>query len=169
MESWQRWDNEPEKAWRVFTIYRGMGPRRSIRKAAQEYYGGGESTVKARSLERLSSKWQWVERCRAFDDYEDHQKLLARREAIEKMEERHASIAVQAQVKALERLNTIDPNNLSSMDVLRYLVEAIKLERLARGVTTSRDEIPGTNGNPMQLAPTVEDLEAKIQRILHPD
>jgi len=49
------------------------------------------------------------------------------------MRERHAREALALQQKALERLKRMDPEELSPGDVLRYFVEAAKLERISRG------------------------------------
>jgi hypothetical protein len=52
------------------------------------------------------------------------------------MVERHTKEAMALQQKALERLKSLDPNELSTRDVLNYLMEAMKLERLSRGEPT---------------------------------
>jgi hypothetical protein len=49
------------------------------------------------------------------------------------MAERHAQEARGLQAKALERLRALRPEELGPADVLRYFVEAAKLERLALG------------------------------------
>jgi len=52
------------------------------------------------------------------------------------MVERHTKEAMALQQKALKRLKSLDPNELSTRDVLNYLMEAMKLERLSRGEPT---------------------------------
>jgi len=49
------------------------------------------------------------------------------------MTERHVKEARALQGKALERLRALRPEELAPLEVLRYLVEAAKLERLALG------------------------------------
>jgi hypothetical protein len=54
------------------------------------------------------------------------------------MAERHAREALMLQNKAVERLRQLLPEELKARDALAYLVEAAKLERLARGEPTER-------------------------------
>jgi len=66
---WLQLDNETERAYWDFEVYCDMGPGRSIRKA------GKRLAKNPKSLGRLSKKYHWRERVRAFDDY------VARRKA----------------------------------------------------------------------------------------
>ena len=172
MEPWERLDIESDKAWRAFCLYKSLGTRRSIRRAAAAYYNvdenNGVSAARQRNFEAWSSRFRWVERCRAFDDYEEEQRQIIRREAIQKMEERHASIAVQTQAKALEALQLLQVADLDANAIIRYLVEATKLERLARGEVTERKELSGVNGQGVSISVSVDALEDKIRRLINP-
>ena len=59
-------------------------------------------------------------------------------EALEEMAERQVREAVMLQSKAVERLRQLRPEELKPRDTLSFLVEAAKLERLARGEPTER-------------------------------
>jgi hypothetical protein len=59
------------------------------------------------------------------------------------MGERHAKLAVALQEKAVQRLRAMKLEELSSSDLLRYAIEAAKLERLARGEPESIQEQRG--------------------------
>jgi hypothetical protein len=59
-------------------------------------------------------------------------------EAVEEMAERHAKEALMLQNKALERLRQLRPEELTPRETLSYLIDAAKLERLARGEPTER-------------------------------
>src|SRR5260370_31422775 len=63
---------------------------------------------------------------------------MAQREAVQEMAERHAKEAMMLQNKAVERLRQLRPEELKPRDTLDFLVEAAKLERLARGEPTER-------------------------------
>jgi hypothetical protein len=54
------------------------------------------------------------------------------------MAERHAKEALMLQNKAVERLRQLRPEELKPRDTLSFLIEAAKLERLARGEPTER-------------------------------
>src|SRR5262249_19320938 len=123
---------ESPRAFAAFGAYRDLGPRRSLRAACRQYYGG-ETKAKLGQLEGWSSKWNWVARAAAWDDEQDRVAREAQLETIKEMNRRHAEEAVELQQKALERLKAMNPEELKASEVLDYLVQAAKLERLARG------------------------------------
>ena len=131
-EIFERLPDESSKAYQAFCEYRDMGADRSIRKLAQ---ARGKPTS-TKWLCHWSAKHNWVERARAYDDYLEQEKRKEQEKAILEMVERHAKEAMALQQKALERLKSLDPNELSTRDVLNYLMEAMKLERLSRGEPT---------------------------------
>ena len=58
---WDRQPEEPAKAYRAFTLYRDMGPGRTLRQAAK-------NLQRSRSLlNEWSGKWGWVARAEAYD------------------------------------------------------------------------------------------------------
>lgn len=132
---WERLPGESAKAYEAFCIYRDLPPHERSLKAVAEKLGGKRSgkSRALRPLERWSSRYRWVERAAAWDEEQDRQARAAQLEAIKEMRERHAREAMMLQKKAIERLNSMDPRELSAADVLRFLIEAAKLERLARG------------------------------------
>ena len=80
MSSYDRQPTETPKAYAAFTIYRGMGVSRSLDRTAAEFYAGRSPDThpkgNIRRVERWSSEWNWVDRCRDFDRDEE----LLRRE-----------------------------------------------------------------------------------------
>ena len=131
-EIWERLPGESSKAYEAFCIYRDLGVDRSIEKTAKSRLKPGSFSW----LRNWSSKYNWVERARAYDDYLEREKRKEQEKAILEMVERHTKEAMALQQKALERLKSLDPNELSTRDVLNYLMEAMKLERLSRGEPT---------------------------------
>lgn len=131
-EIWERQKNESSKAYAAFCIYRDLGVERSLEKVAQNRGKPGSKSW----LNTWSTKYHWVERARAYDDYLEQEKRKEQEKAILEMVERHTKEAMALQQKALERLKSLDPNELSTRDVLNYLMEAMKLERLSRGEPT---------------------------------
>jgi len=61
--SWERQERESEKAYSYFCYYRDFGKDRSTVKVQQEF------SKSKRFMDGLSSKHNWVERARAYDDY----------------------------------------------------------------------------------------------------
>jgi hypothetical protein len=129
---WEQQPGESSRAFGAFRVYRDLGPHRSLRAAAAAFYGRA-----ATSLERQVDKWshafRWVERATAWDGHLDAEARQAQEKARRDMAERHAQEARGLQAKALERLRALRPEELGPADVLRYFVEAAKLERLALG------------------------------------
>src|SRR5215467_5679024 len=87
---WERQPGESARAFAAFCLFRDIGPRRSLRECCRRFYGDRTMSNLGQSS-TWSGKWQWVERCRAWDDHLD---ALARQEQErqrKEMVERHAS------------------------------------------------------------------------------
>lgn len=152
----------------MFCVYRDLGPaQRTIAKAGEIFYG--KSSGKRRPL-AIGTKWSsehhWVQRCRDFDAYEDERRQAARAAAIVEMEERHVALAQAALAKAGAALDRALPMEFDLNDIIRWITEGAKLERLARGVPTARNELSGKDGAPVQVSLSVQELEDKVQALL---
>jgi len=78
---WERQPKESSEAWEAFHTYLSLGVKRSTAKVGQQL--GKKKDL----MDRWSSKWNWVERVRAHDNFlmaqEDRAQLLeARKRAI---------------------------------------------------------------------------------------
>jgi len=130
-EIWERQPGETAKAYAAFCVYRDLGPGRSLEKAAQAM---GYKSRKNFSI--WHSKYEWVKRAEAYDEYLERRKREEHEKAILEMAERHARLAVAFQQKIAQRIQMIDPNELTPQDLARWLEIATKLERLSRGEPT---------------------------------
>ena len=122
------------EAWEAFRIYRDLGLERSTAKVALEL---GKSKA---LMDRWSSRHGWVDRCVEWDSHLD---LVSQREhekQYKEMVERHVRLALAMQGKATARLQKMQPEEMSTYDVLRYINDSIKLERLSRGEATDKQE-----------------------------
>lgn len=142
---WERRPGESARAYAAFCMYRDLPPReRSLTRVAEDIAKASTKQRHVASIRRRlsdwSSKWNWVERAAAWDEERDRIARQAQIEAIKEMRERHASEAMMLQKKALDRLRAMDARELAPNDVLRYLIEAAKLERLARGEPETVEE-----------------------------
>jgi hypothetical protein len=97
MRAWERQLGESAKAYAAWTVYRDLGPERSLRKTAQMYYG---CIKNVHQLARWSRKFDWVERARAFDDYHE----MIRREAIETHQRSRLQVFAARERKVQEEL-----------------------------------------------------------------
>ena len=131
-ELWERQPGESTKAYAAFCVYRDLGTERSLEKA-------GQTLDKPRTRKWLgewSAKYNWLERAMAYDDYLERKKREEKEKAILEMAERHARLAMAFQQRIAQRLQEIDPAELSPADMARWLDIATKLERLSRGEPT---------------------------------
>lgn len=144
---WERQKGESEKAFEAFAAYRDMGSERSITKVVQ-------SLNKSRALiGRWSSRWEWTERVRAYDN---ELEKAARAKAIKDrkdMTDRHIKIAMQLQKKALEALTSLEVEAMSPKDIKEYIKMATDLERLNR--TLEEESSKGKDDSSTSLADAV--------------
>jgi hypothetical protein len=150
---WEQQPRESSRAYGAFCAYRDLGPRRSLRAAATAFYGRTSSALE-RQLDNWSRAFSWVERAGAWDRHLDAETRQALEEARREMVERHLREARTMQGKALQRLQALTPEELGPADLLRYIVEAVKLERLALGEpdTVQRHELTGRGGSPLHFS-----------------
>lgn len=120
---WERQEGESVKAYEAFQCYLNLGETRSQRLVS-------EQLSKSRQLiSRWSANYQWVERVAA---YENDLQLQAHAEAVKKarqMADRHISIAMKMQQKALQALKEMDPRDIDPKNLVAFIREATKLER----------------------------------------
>lgn len=120
---WERQEGESVKAYEAFQRYLNLGETRSQRLVS-------EQLSKSRQLiSRWSANYQWVERVAA---YENDLQRQAHAEAVKKarqMADRHISIAMKMQQKALQALKEMDPRDIDPKNLVAFIREATKLER----------------------------------------
>jgi hypothetical protein len=103
---------------------------------------------------RAFVRWRWRQRAEAWDDRERQKAREAHARDIAEMNARHVQEAKALQAKAIERLKCLELDDLSAADVIRYFVEATKLERTANGEPEAIEErrLTGKGGGPMSFA-----------------
>lgn len=122
--SWERQPGESAKAFEAFELYCQLGEERSVRKVAQRL-------DKSRTqIGEWSSKWNWVDRARDYDNELKRQKLRAEKEAYRKMKQRHIGMAIQLQQKAFDALKKLNPEDLSPKEIREFLKLGAELERM---------------------------------------
>lgn len=148
---WERQEGEGVKPFEAFSIYLDLGEERSIRAVAQKL-------AKSRQLiSRWSATYNWVERVAARDD---ELRRKAHEEAVKKtrkMADRHISIALKLQEKALEALQNTDPKDIDPKNLLAFLREATKLEREARAEVVRSTDIKKDEDRGSSLADVISE------------
>ena len=62
---WEKRSDETSRQYEAFCIYRDMGIEQFILKVAYEWSEGGHTS----KLKEWSSKYHWVDRASAYDEY----------------------------------------------------------------------------------------------------
>ncbi len=164
MREWERQPGETPKAYQAFTLYRDMGPSRSLARIGIEL-----GKTKA-LMEQWSSRHDWVSRVQAMTDYhemirreavEEHQRASATDEAERKEQLRKRVLAIGEQMAEqaekmlnypLTRQTTVRPDKDGEMAT--YIIEPAKWTKgmikslydgaaLAAGEPTSRSDVTG--------------------------
>ncbi|GAA0695311.1 hypothetical protein GCM10010193_57570 [Kitasatospora atroaurantiaca] len=126
-EPWERQEGESAQAFEAFAKYRDMGPARSTAKVARELGKSGSL------MDRWSRSYAWVLRATSWDREQDRVFLAEQRQARRDLARRHARLAQAFLSKAVARLQTLSPSELSPSDLLRYFQVAADIERRAVG------------------------------------
>lgn len=127
-EVWERQTGESSKAYAAFCIYRDLGAERSIERVRREFAERGRK-ISAKFLGRWSSKYDWVERARAYDDYLDRIRREAKEKEILEITERYGKVAVFLLQMVMRRLREMNPSELTPRDMASWLDITLKIER----------------------------------------
>jgi phage FluMu gp28-like protein len=160
-QAWDRQPRETSRAYELFCVYRDLGSERSLTKTKTITKG----SPSLRRLKALSTSWNWVERCKKYDDYLEYQDRLQQEKERREMHKRHAKIAVLGQnivVREMESLlaKAQKDGRMTASDVARLMDVTVKVERLARGEPTDSHEVSGPGRGPVKL-----DLQETLKRI----
>ena len=151
MTAWDRQSGETNRAYNAFLSYRDMGPLRSLRKAADKFYGI-KSVSKANQFLRWSTANNWVARCEAWDMEQERDREKRQREEIRAMDDRQASHGKNLQEIAVSNIYAITGhvakngkgeiiNATINVEEARKLFESgVKVERLGRGEASEISE-----------------------------
>jgi len=148
---WKRAEYERDKAFLLFTIYRDLGPTRSLEKVRVKYQEDKDETISSQMIEKYSRNYDWVKRASAYDDFLDEERLKKNWKAIEEMNERQAKDARIVQDAALDDLKEVgysaeeykaSPEGRRNAAARTWEI-GVRNERLARGAATEHVEQTG--------------------------
>lgn len=149
-QPWERLSNEGVQAYAHFCCYRDM-PYKDKKNMTRLQISRGRTLVKlAKELgasldteKKRSRRYNWTARAEAYDDYVERNLREENEAEIIRMNKLHANAGRQMAAKALRGLLSINENALSARDIVRMLDTGVKIERLARGQSTERQQIEG--------------------------
>lgn len=127
---WTKQPGESRKAFEAFCVYRDMDGKRSYVKASAQL------SKSVQLITRWGWQWHWQDRLDAYTIYQDTLKREMQEKAKRDMAERHAREAQLMHQKIIERLRTINAQDLTPSDVAKWFDIAVKVERLSLGEPT---------------------------------
>lgn len=111
---------------------------RSLAKLAQKL---GKPSGYTRQLETWSSSHRWVERVRQYDQERAKEKQRKHDSEIQAMDERHAQIGINLQLKGIKQLEELlKSGSVNASEAIRMVKQGMDAERVARGAPTERTE-----------------------------
>jgi hypothetical protein len=144
-DPWDQQSGEPNRWFARFERYRLAGPSRSLLglfNTERQQRGTKKAKSIPESWAENADKWRWRQRAELWDDHERRQARLAHAQEIEEMNRRHAQESRALQSKGLQGLKSVEPDQLKPTEIVRFCLEAAKLERMALGApeTTAADQ-----------------------------
>lgn len=147
---WDRLPQEGVQAYAHFCYYRDMPykdknniTRLQIRRGRTLAKLAKELNASYDTEKNRSRKYNWLARAEAYDDYVERNLREENEAEIIKMNRLHANAGRQMAAKALRGLISLNENALSALDMVRMLDTGVKIERLARGQSTERQQVEG--------------------------
>ena len=173
-EPWTQQKGEQSNSFYLFTVYRDLGPFRTLEKVIpqvqQEATKNHKNGVPAMAgLLTLSSRWKWVNRCKAWDENLDEIGRTEQELAVKEMTKRHASTSKDLQDRITDIVDDKEYEGLSPTQKAWALNSATHsyaklamLERLSRGQSTEGNE--GNSKGLREFARTIEDSIEKAKK-----
>ena len=156
---WERQPEEPVTAFEAFVIYRDM-ENRTLSGVGQILHKAGTA------VERMSSKFQWVERARQWDneldrrlrevDISEAKKMVKRQIGLAQAVQNVAAMEITALIKRIEAVETQAKMTgqqrvplITARDMVRLVDSGTKLERLNRGMPDDIQGYSDAQGEPL--------------------
>jgi hypothetical protein len=167
-EPWEQQPGEPSRWYARFEHFRLAGSSRSLLGAVNtEHQQTGKRSTRSvpQAWAKAAQQWRWRERAEAWDVHERRQARAAHAQQIEEMNRRHVQEARGLQSAAIGRLKSMNLEELSPAETLRFMVAAAKLERTALGEPESIEEQRHTGAGVGAVIFTLEDAVRADQEL----
>lgn len=153
LQPWEKRADETPQQYAAFLCYLLMDQPRSLERACHLAREQGIVRARqARGIKEWSRTYDWVFRVRAWDATQAEALRIRlekeRQDELIAANRRHVNISRTLQEVGVRRLSELlkDQSAISALGVselLRYLLEGIRTERLALGLDTSRTTVQG--------------------------
>ena len=133
--SWEQRPEESPTAFKAFSVYRDLGPSRSLPKTALAM---GRPPGYKQTLWEWGNKYEWNSRCLDYDRHMEKvaqvEKESAVRDAVREMTDRHTQDAIKIQQMAMKALETMSLEAAPLRDLIRLWERGVRAERTSRGL-----------------------------------
>ena len=158
-QQWKRLNNESSKAYAAFSIYRDLRIERSLEKVAEE------CRKSSRLIGRWSSKYHWVERATAYDDYLDERRRQKHEVQLGHIVDNITDKGETALEKTLEDMQYDNPSPFAKNERVTALINAIwKVHGLDKTKIEHSGEVKTTT-NVTRLKEVIESTWSLEERI----
>ena len=180
---WERQPEETEKSFEYFCLYRDMGQTRSLQKVAD---AAGKAFI---TIAKVSEKWKWKERTKAWSDYRDRERRDAEIQEVRAMAKRHVQesmmlqkvliLPTEAILKRLSGPNAAKIKDFNGMNFDKLYDKAVnsatvfnkitEIERKSRGESDPVSKVDLTSGGETirlikPMIPQKQEDEQNIQK-----
>lgn len=145
-EPWDRQPGETHRQYSRFRTFLELGRGRTLKQTAEMLQAVGD-TVSYRVLQQYGYQFQWTVRAEAHDydqDRLERERLLTLRR---EMTGRHRKLAAGLTSKAVAAMQNLQPGDLSTLDIVRFIETAARLERAALGGPDQTVALTGPGGD----------------------
>jgi hypothetical protein len=131
-ESWEKLNGESSLAFAAFCAFRDLGAERNIRKAVEVAEKDEEKREKRyRVYRNWSTQFKWRERAADYDRYIEKLKQAEQRKTIEAQGEKHRMVTGKMLDVVNKKLDGMNPDELTQVNLPEWVNTAIKAEREA--------------------------------------
>lgn len=150
-EPWDRQPGESHKQYSRFDIFRSLGRMRTLKQAVEMLHGVGDDSVSYRTLMQYAYENRWTERAEAWDRAQDQLEAARLLQLREEMLSRHRRLASGLLAKAVAGLQKVKPEDMTPLDVVRFIKYGADIERQALGEPTQVVQHQGPGGGPIPV------------------
>jgi len=153
-DPWLRTDNESEKAFHAFVIYRDLRENRSYQEVSKKV---GKNR---KLIERWSKQHDWTNRAIAFDRYEDSQRICVTHEKLLEMYRNHCEVGRTILERVAKELSLLPLGTLTPRDIAALAKIGSEIEE--KGMICANPDLFKIN-DPVERPP-IKYIEFREQR-----
>lgn len=145
LDPWDQQPTETTNRYGQFVTFRDLGPRRTIKVAAEQM---GRNY---RNMRGVAAGFRWWERAQAWDKERDRLHQEGWLEERRKAAENDAKLLGAALAKVAQRLENLEPDDMTVGDMTRMLDVVMRNRRQLFGDPTSTIALTGPDGDPLTI------------------